>query len=314
MTLKLLGAVCLACLCSQVFGQTTEHNLPPLTGQLEKKLLLADKDKLGNISLEKIKTLEDMLTEEEDDLMYPADDLYGDNWDTRWVNPFQTDKADLVYPDSAVVDCSSFRMPIHEATVRVTSPYGPRHRRMHRGIDLKVQIGDTIYAAFAGKVRIRNTERRGYGKYLVIRHPNGLETVYGHLSAWLVDTNQIVRAGQPIALGGSTGRSTGPHLHFETRFLGQSINPADFINFKEEKPYKPVYTLRNIAFNGKYTNIYTPTNEQILFHVVRRGETLGAIARHYGTSVKALCLLNHIRSNTRLRIGQSLRCGVGVAG
>ena len=113
-------------------------------------------------------------------------------------------------PDSCVIDCSTFVLPMDSMT-RVTSKYGPRRRRMHKGIDLKVQIGDTIRAAFDGKVRIKNFERRGYGYYLVIRHPNGLETVYGHLSKFLVGVNDIVRAGDPIALGGNTGRSTGSH-------------------------------------------------------------------------------------------------------
>lgn len=140
-------------------------------------------------------------------------------------------------PDSCVIDCSTFVLPMDSMT-RVTSKYGPRRRRMHKGIDLKVQIGDTIRAAFDGKVRIKNFERRGYGYYLVIRHPNGLETVYGHLSKFLVGVNDIVRAGDPIALGGNTGRSTGSHLHFETRFLGQAINPADIIDFENSIPHQ----------------------------------------------------------------------------
>lgn len=129
--------------------------------------------------------------------MFPADELYGE-WTNEWVNPFRGKKVDM--PDSCVIDCSTFVLPMDSMT-RVTSKYGPRRRRMHKGIDLKVQIGDTIRAAFDGKVRIKNFERRGYGYYLVIRHPNGLETVYGHLSKFLVGVNDIVRAGDPIALG-----------------------------------------------------------------------------------------------------------------
>ena len=128
---------------------------------------------------------EQLLSTEE--LMYPAADLYGSNWDTRWVDPFRADRANRHFPDSCAIDCSSFVYPIAiDSMARITSKYGPRRRRMHRGIDLKVLKGDTIRAAFDGKVRIRNYERRGYGYYLVIRHPNGLETVYGHLSKQLV--------------------------------------------------------------------------------------------------------------------------------
>ena len=94
---------------------------------------------------------------------------------------------------------------------------------MHNGLDIKVYIGDTIRAAFSGKVRMVKYERRGYGKYVVIRHENGLETVYGHLSKQIVDENQYVEAGEPIGLGGNTGRSTGSHLHFETRFWDRPL-------------------------------------------------------------------------------------------
>ena len=183
---------------------------------------------------------------------------------------------------------------------------------MHKGIDLKVQIGDTIRAAFDGKVRIKNFERRGYGYYLVIRHPNGLETVYGHLSKFLVGVNDIVRAGDPIALGGNTGRSTGSHLHFETRFLGQAINPADIIVFENSIPHQDQYVFRNVKINGRKSNIYTSSNSQMVYHRVKSGDTLGKIARIYGTTVNELCRLNGLKSTSMLRIGQSIRCSAGV--
>jgi murein DD-endopeptidase MepM/ murein hydrolase activator NlpD len=115
----------------------------------------------------------------------------------------------------------------------VTSNFGSRWGRQHKGLDIKVYIGDTIRAAFSGKVRIVRYEGGGYGNYVVIRHPNGLETIYGHLSKQLVKENENVRAGEPIGLGGNTGRSTGSHLHFETRLCGVALNPAllfDFLN------------------------------------------------------------------------------------
>ena len=253
---------------------------------------------------------EQLLSTEE--LMYPAADLYGSNWDTRWVDPFRADRANRHFPDSCAIDCSSFVYPIAiDSMARITSKYGPRRRRMHRGIDLKVLKGDTIRAAFDGKVRIRNYERRGYGYYLVIRHPNGLETVYGHLSKFLVGLNDIVRAGEPIALGGNTGRSTGSHLHFETRFLGQAINPAEIIDFENSVPHQDQYVFRNVKINGRKSNIYTSSNNQMVYHRVKSGDTLGKIARIYGTTVGELCRLNGIRPTTVLRIGQSLRCSAG---
>ncbi|MDR2469111.1 MAG: peptidoglycan DD-metalloendopeptidase family protein, partial [Tannerella sp.] len=229
-------------------------------------------------------SLEDML--EAESLQFPADELYG-SWDTCWVNPFRS--RDMALPDTFNIDCSSFVLPI-TGDLKVTSRYGPRRRRMHRGIDLKVHVGDTIRAAFSGKVRIKSFERRGYGHYLVIRHPNGLETVYGHLSKYLVSENDIVRAGQPIALGGNTGRSTGSHLHFETRFLGQALNPADLIDFESGTPCNDFFVYkRNTKAGG---NVYTSTSERIVYHRVRQGETLGRIAQLYHTSVNELCRLN----------------------
>ena len=246
--------------------------------------------------------------EARENLMFPADELYGE-WTNEWVNPFRGKKVDL--PDSCIIDCSTFVLPMDSMT-RVTSKYGPRRRRMHKGIDLKVQIGDTIRAAFDGEVRIKNFERRGYGYYLVIRHPNGLETVYGHLSKFLVGVNDIVRAGDPIALGGNTGRSTGSHLHFETRFLGQAINPADIIDFENSRPHQDQYVFRNVKINGRKSNIYTSSNSQMVYHRVKSGDTLGKIARIYGTTVNELCRLNGLKSTSMLRIGQSIRCSAGV--
>lgn len=244
----------------------------------------------------------------EEELMFPADELYDSNWDTRWVNPFRGTA--VKFPDSCAIDCSSFVLPI-DTQLKVTSKYGPRRRRMHKGIDLKVQIGDTIRAAFDGKVRIRNFERRGYGNYLVVRHPNGLETIYGHLSKSLVNINDIVRAGEPIALGGNTGRSTGSHLHFETRFLGQAINPSEIIDFENGVPHQDKYVFRSMKINGRNSNIYTSSGNQMAYHRVKSGDTLGKIARMYGTSVNELCRLNGLKSTSMLRLGQSIRCSAG---
>lgn len=258
-------------------------------------------DKL--IEMEELEELEAF-----EDLEFPADELYGE-WTNEWVNPFRNKKIDM--PDSCRIDCSSFVLPLDTMT-HVTSKYGPRRRRMHRGIDLKVQKGDTIRAAFSGKIRIRNFERRGYGYYLVLRHPNGLETVYGHLSKFLVDLNQVVKAGEPIGLGGNTGRSTGSHLHFETRFLGQAIDPAEIIDFENSTPHQDVFVFRNVKINGRKSNIYTSSSNQMVYHRVKSGDTLGKIARMYGTTVSRLCQLNGLKSTSTLRIGQSIRCSAGV--
>ena len=256
----------------------------------------------GQIAIAKLEEYNEQLSREE--IMFPADELYESNWDTVNVDPFRS--SSITFPDSYTIDCRSFTSPI-DNEVKITSKYGPRRRRMHQGTDLKIQIGDTIRAAFDGKVRIKSYERRGFGNYLVLRHPNGLETVYGHLSKFLVNENQIIRAGDAIGLGGSTGRSTGSHLHFETRFLGKSINPEEIIDFVNGVPYKDEYVFRNLKVNGKNTNTYVTSDNALATHRVRSGETLSVISRMYGTTVDELCKLNGISKTSTLQIGQAIR-------
>ncbi|MDR1645277.1 MAG: peptidoglycan DD-metalloendopeptidase family protein [Tannerellaceae bacterium] len=307
---RLLTAYCLVIFSVfKVEGQEKEVQFHVNALDEHVSVIMADRGVTRSVALEKIAEIENLLLRESEELLFPADELYGSNWDTRWVDPFQVDTTGVSFPDSCRIDCSSFILPIKN-TLKITSAYGPRRRRMHRGIDLKLQIGDTVYAAFSGKVRIRNTERRGYGKYIVIRHPNGLETIYGHLSDWMVEVNDVVHAGDPIALGGNTGRSTGSHLHFETRFLGQALDPAEIIDFENGVPHQDLFVFHNIKINGRSSNIYTSSKNHVVYHRVKSGDTLGVIARRYGTTVDELCRLNGLKSTSTLRIGQSLRCGI----
>lgn len=165
----------------------------------------------------------------------PASDLYDD-----WNNTYAHRQTTL--PDVYKIDLRGFVIPTPSRVI--TSNFGRRWGRNHQGMDIKVYIGDTICSAFSGRVRIVKYNANGYGKYIVIRHNNGLETIYGHLSRQLVRENQYVQAGQPIGLGGNTGRSTGSHLHFETRLCGVALNPALFFDFANQDVTGDYYVYR----------------------------------------------------------------------
>lgn len=187
---------------------------------------------------------------EREDAAELDDDVFGQYWESQMVNPY----AGATIPLKANIDISGYYPPVK---TYVTSNFGyrPRFGRVHKGVDLKVQVGDTVVSAFDGVVRITRYERAGYGYYVVVRHDNGMETVYGHLSRFLVKPNQRVRAGQPLALGGNTGRSTGPHLHFEARFMGLAINPAEIFDFQNHMPLSDTYAFDKAAYD-KQMNSY----------------------------------------------------------
>jgi len=222
-----------------------------------------------------------------------AEELYDE-----WSNELTHYRNSTLLPDEFKIDLRNFTMPTDSK--QVTSVYGQRWGRLHAGLDIKVYIGDTIRAAFDGKVRIVKYDARGYGKFVVIRHPNGLETYYGHLSKQLVKENQDVKSGEPIGLGGNTGRSTGSHLHFETRLCGISINPAELFDFKNQDVTDDYYVFTKKTHPQK-------TTTGMYVHKVRKGESLSSIARKHGTTVAALCQLNHVSRNTRLVSGQILK-------
>ena len=256
-----------------------------------------------------------------DNLQNPAFDLY-QGWHNNYVNRYNVEM-----PKEYKIDLRHFCMPTPSRLI--TSNYGYRRTfgRMHKGLDIKVYIGDTIRAAFSGKVRIVAYERSGYGKYIVIRHPNGLETIYGHLSKQMVKEDQIVQAGEPIGLGGNTGRSTGSHLHFETRFLGQAINPAEMFDFVEQDVTGDYYLFRangkGIVLNGNervpadLASLNTKTTSEkkkpakkentIRIHKVKSGESLYTIAKKLGTTIEKLCKMNGLSRRATLRPGQILR-------
>ncbi len=227
---------------------------------------------------------------------FPADDIY-----PEWSNEYAHKYENIVMPDSLLIDLTGFCMPTESTKITDIFGYRPRRRRMHYGLDVKVERGDTIRAAFDGKVRYVSYQRRGYGYYVVIRHPNGLETLYAHLTKRLVEENEVVRAGTPIGLGGNTGRSTGAHLHFETRLLGKALNPALMFDFPNQDVTGDTY-----LYMKPKKKVYDPSDPDT-YYKVKSGDTLGRIAARKGTTVKNLCKLNGITTQTTLRIGQVLR-------
>jgi murein DD-endopeptidase MepM/ murein hydrolase activator NlpD len=273
-----------------------------------------------------LSVLEDITDGREFDMTrIPAYELYGGLWPSRFVRAYGNR---ITPPKNFIIDMTGFTMPIN---TRITSNFGWRGRRFHYGIDFTARTGDTIVAAFDGKVRVRDFQRGGYGNYLVIRHPNGLETVYAHLSAFLVERDEFVRSGQPIGLAGSTGRSTGPHLHFETRMMGLVINPNRLIDFVYGVAHRDEYMITSATF-GRTTNrsavpragsldnvlqasVNATTGSTsnafvagaVQTHRVRSGDTLIAIARRHGTTARRIAELNNISVNSTLRIGQTLR-------
>lgn len=293
--------------CISCVGSLSAQNLQAVThGNVHNDLLASQSVIQHQIQLpETTSYIDNNYLEEEE----PEMDIYEEGWNSGLVNCYQ--KATI--PDEKVINVSKFAMP-HPGYI--TSPYGYRRRfrRMHKGVDLKVQIGDTIRAAFDGKVRITKFERRGYGYYVVLRHENGLETVYGHLSKFLVEPNEYVKAGDPIALGGNTGRSTGSHLHFETRFMGYAINPAAIFDFENQTTHTDTYTFSKKTFEN--SRDYSPRSKSKnstyassgkSTYRVRKGDSLSKIAVRNGTTVAKLCKLNGISTSTKLQVGKVLR-------
>ncbi|MBI1223405.1 MAG: peptidoglycan DD-metalloendopeptidase family protein [Bacteroidetes bacterium] len=235
----------------------------------------------------------------------PAMNSY-DGWDMKKIHPYEQ-KLDSITDSTLLILVEGEDCFFHPPTVgNITSGFGVRRwgRRLkfHYGTDLKLTTGDPVYAVFDGVVRIAQYSK-SYGYVVVVRHYNGLETIYAHFSKLLVVPGMSIRAGEPIGLGGSTGRSTGPHLHFEMRYKGVAFNPEKVIDFN-------TMSLRSDSLyidKGLYDHIKEVKRiNSAQYYKVRGGDTLGHIARRYGTSVRAIQRLNGMKS-TRIRAGQMIR-------
>ncbi|WP_245574521.1 M23 family metallopeptidase [Hugenholtzia roseola] len=243
-------------------------------------------------------------------------------WSSEIINPYKSDATtfkdtiSLQLYDPALAHL--WAMPLD--TSQVNSKFGWRGRRWHHGIDLELDTGDPVYAVFDGIVRIERYNS-GYGNHVVLRHYNGLETLYAHLSQTDVEVGTFVKAGQQLGLGGSTGRSTGPHLHFEVRYEGHTIDPSLVFDFPNHTIAAQTFHIvpKYFAHLGnrhhRTQNIrqsYTQTGKaqdsrQVIYHTVRYGDSYWKISRMYGTSMDAICKLNGITLKTPLRVGKKLR-------
>ena len=218
-----------------------------------------------------------------------------DIWNSS-INPYNISLVGM--KDTIMIDVSRYCPP---SVKHVTSNFGFRKWRHHNGIDLKVHRGDTVKCAFDGVVRVTRYDRRGYGYFTIVRHNNGLETIYGHMQRFLAHVGDTLKAGDPVGMGGNTGRSTGYHLHFELRYLGNPINPNDIIDFEKHTAKNRVFVLTAQNFE------YKREIDKIRYWTVKSGDTLGRISQRTGVSISKLCSLNGITRKTILRIGRRIR-------
>ena len=248
--------------------------------------------------------------------------IFDEYWNNSDSNPYKVALENLPYSWSIwlVDSLSQYHCP-YQGEVYYRGKFGVRRGRRHQGVDIPLKTGEAVYAAFTGKVRV-SKYLGGYGNVVIIRHENGLETFYGHLSERKVGENEWVNAGDVIGLGGSTGRSTGPHLHFETRYKGFAFDPQWLIDFKTgdlrhrlfvlKKKYFSPYSNYEQDFEDEFKNEEDDRREEaeraaMRFHTVKSGDTLGRIAINNGTTVSAICKLNGIKPDTVLKIGRKLR-------
>ena len=271
-----------------------------------------------------------------DPAMHAKDSVFTEFWDEKAVNPYREDPDPI--PDRFsiwVVDSLDSYVCPNKTHPR--SLFGYRHGRRHQGIDLPYPTGTPVPATFDGKVRI-SAYVGGYGNLVVIRHANGLETFYGQLSRRDGDAGDWVSAGDIIGLGGSTGRSTGPHLHFETRYRGAAFDPSWLIDFETGTLRHRMLHIRNWYFNPSQKYVQDVDDEDAIWegdekariereerekqlaaereraaqaamrwHTIKKGDTLSGIAVKYHTSVNTLCRLNGIKPTTTLQIGRKTR-------
>jgi hypothetical protein len=306
--LRILVACCLIAFCGFVQAGALHSDtirilppdtVPPTFNELEE---LLEED---SVLVEGIEPFE--LIEDESACAILNCDLYKAIWDTTRINPYgmdlrlkkDTTKLQLIH--NSVCDYA------HPACGDITSEFGFRKYRYHYGIDINLETGDAVLAAFEGTVRVARFSPT-YGYYVIIRHVNGLETLYAHLSQLSVAAGEYLQAGEVVGLGGNTGHSRGSHLHFEVRFLGQQLNPRDVINFEDYACLSREVMISSKNFD--YLHVAAKHKAELSarkYHKVRKGDSLSKIAKRYRTSVSKLCKLNKMSKRTKLKPGRRIR-------
>ncbi|MCZ2140453.1 MAG: peptidoglycan DD-metalloendopeptidase family protein [Bacteroidia bacterium] len=242
--------------------------------------------------------------------MIPANNHYPFDWDTVVINPYKVSLAEmqdtimLKLKDS--MDCA-FHPP---AIGSISSDFGwrkwARRPKFHFGVDVRMEVGDPVYAIFDGVVRVAKRSA-DYGYVVLIRHYNGLETLYAHFDQLLAYTGKPVRSGEIIGLAGSTGRSTGPHLHFEVRYKGEKIDPNKIIHFPNGSIFSDTLQIDKFCFSHIKLYKAQQTKLRSKYYVVKRGDTLGKIAYKTGVNAKQIARLNRITTKTKIKAGRRLR-------
>ncbi|QRQ99486.1 M23 family metallopeptidase [Dyadobacter sandarakinus] len=238
-------------------------------------------------------------------------------WDARTINPYGLSPLEFDEPvDLTLYDPAVNRMWSTPLTdTKPTSQFGYRWGRWHNGSDLDLETGDSVRSTYDGMVRIVAWDGSGYGRFIVVRHYNGLETLYGHLSKQLVESGQLVKAGEVIGLGGNTGRSTGSHLHYENRYEGNPFDPRNIFDWDNKAIRAEHFMLTSNVWNhlrgksnrSEFESGDAPAYTRSVLHRVRSGETLSSIASRYGVSISTIAKRNRISARSTLRIGQKLR-------
>tara|TARA_Y100001968_G_C19375609_1_gene727481 strand:+ start:280 stop:1575 length:1296 start_codon:yes stop_codon:yes gene_type:complete len=236
----------------------------------------------------------------QDSLIADTMEIFKKDWNTTKVNPYE--KIDLSkMTDSVIINLRGYSFYC-SASGKLNSAFGPRRGRQHKGIDTDLNIGDTIRATFDGKVRYARYNNSGFGNLVIIRHFNGLETYYAHQSKILVAANDMIKAGEPLGLGGETGNALGPHLHYEIRYLDNAFDPEKIINLSNQSLISEKIMLTKDDFK------WIKQWRQRKYHKIKSGETLSHLAHKYGTSVKKILKINSgLKTTSVLQIGQKIR-------